>query len=63
MISVITASSPSQYNTTGEIFCMNGGALFANNVSLSNETRCNATAQWTISDFVNCFTGILTILQ
>ena len=49
----------SQYNSSGEFICSNGGALFANNVSTHNETTCAATAQWTRQDVIKCYTGHL----
>ena len=56
MLTVIPAGLP-QYNATGELVCTNGGALFLNNVSVSNATMCNATAQWTTLDDIKCYTG------
>ena len=46
------------YNTLGELVCTNNGALFLNDQFLSTtETVCNVTAQWTIPDNVDCYTG------
>jgi len=57
MISVIPASKLPQYNTSGELVCNNGGVLFANNLLASNVTICNATAEWTLNDFIDCYSG------
>jgi len=48
----VNFASPAQYNTIGELVCNNGGALFSNNISVSNETTRNATAQWSLIDGV-----------
>jgi len=45
------------FNAKGEFVCKNSGALFANNVSITNETMCGATAQWLRQDIVDCYTG------
>ena len=58
MLAVQPAVLPAQYNTPGELVCTNGGALFSSNVSVSNATKCNATAQWSRLDDLNCYTGI-----
>ena len=59
MLSVNHAGGSSGYNTRGELVCINGGALFSNNVSISTETVCNVTAKWINPDNANCYTGIL----
>ena len=53
----MTAGLPN-YNALGEFVCTNNGAVFSYNVSTSNATVCNATAQWTKQDEVECYTGI-----
>ena len=59
MLTVNHAVGSSGFNTRGELVCTNGGALFSNNVSISTETVCNATAQWIIPDNADCYTGVL----
>ena len=57
MLNVNYVGSP-QYNTLGELVCKNNGALLLNDQLLSTtETKCNVTAQWTIPDNVDCYTG------
>ena len=58
MLTVQPAALPPQYNTLGEVVCSNGEALFPNDVSVSIETLCNATAQWIIPGNTVCYTGI-----
>jgi len=45
------------YNSTGEILCPNGGKLFNSNgkEQTSNQTSCNATAQWIGLDDLECW--------
>ena len=57
MLIVNPAFMPPQYNTSGELECTNGGALFLGNASYSNKTFCNKTAQWDIDDASVCCTG------
>ena len=59
MLTVNHAAEPSGYNTPGELVCINGGALFSNNISISTETVCNVAAHWIIPDNADCYTGIL----
>ena len=57
MLSVNYVGS-AHYNTLGELFCTNNEALFLMDQVLSTtETVCNVTAQWTIPDNVDCYTG------
>ena len=63
MINVNPAFAPPQYSTLGELVCNNGGALFSNNASISTETICNVTAQWTIPSNADCYTSILVKLK
>ena len=60
-LSVNPASA--NYNESGKFDCKNGGILFyLNGVPRnSNETRCNATAQWSGHDVLDCFTGKSTL--
>jgi len=54
---IVHSLSP-QYNAFGELVCTNGGALFSNNVSTSNQTICNANALWIMPMEIDCYTGI-----
>ena len=58
MLNVNPVFVPSQYNTSGELACNNGGALFSNNVTESTTTVCTVSAQWNIPDNSDCYTGI-----
>ena len=61
-LQVLSASS--EYNSTGEFYCANGGSLFDSkgNRLNSNKTVCDATAQWNNQNEFNCFTGIVNVL-
>ena len=60
MLTVHQAAGLSDYNARGELVCNNDGVLFSNNTLVSNETVCQVTAQWSIPDYINCYTGIVT---
>ena len=60
MLTVHQAAGLSDYNARGELVCNNDGVLFSNNTLVSNETVCKVTAQWSIPDYFNCYTGIVT---
>ena len=61
MLSVKPANGFQGYNISGKLVCNNGGALFANNAPISNETICNEIAQWKIHNDVDCYTGMETM--
>ena len=63
MISVQYSGLQPQYNTPGKLVCNNGGALFMNNASISSETVCTETANWTFPENADCYTGTCTILK
>ena len=58
---IVSFAGSLQYNATGELACSNSGALFSNNISVSNDTGCNATAQWSGLDDLDCYTGLLVL--
>ena len=45
------------FNATGNVECVNSGALFSNNMSIPGDVRCTVTAEWNMKNDVECYTG------
>ena len=56
---LLVSSTSAVYNSFGEFYCANNGVLFLAGTgnSTTNETVCNATAQWSRQEKINCYTG------
>ena len=56
-LGVLPPSAP--YNESGELKCKNDGFVFGSNDKplTTNLTICNATAQWSRQNDVECYTG------
>ena len=56
---LLVSSTSTTYNALGEFYCADDGVLFLSGTGnkTTNESVCNATAQWSRQDEIDCYTS------